>query len=206
MHLNSAECILMDDINRALRRIIANRRLTWMILFALGLFFIGSAVIIFLVNAGKDSSNLDAYSARPIEVNFPAPQITLTDLTSKTVNLTDFKGEIMLVNNWATWCPPCKAEMPTLQKYFKDHSKQGFVIVAIESGESPSEVLDFVKQNSIEFPVWIDIQGLALEKFKNWDLPSSYIIDRSGTVRLTWTGPINLKMLEKYVTPLLLDE
>jgi thiol-disulfide isomerase/thioredoxin len=127
----------------------------------------------------------------------------LADLSSRTVSLDDYRNSIVLVNNWATWCPPCKAEMPTLQKYYEDHAEQGFVVIAIESGESMNEVSTFVQKNSLTFPVWIDIKGLALEKFNNWDLPSSYVIDRNGKVRLTWTGPISMEMLEKYVTPLL---
>lgn len=193
----------MVDFSGSLNRKRPTRQLGWMILLALGLFFIGSAVIITYINIEKNNPRLDDYSAKPIEVNIPAPQITLMDLSSHTVELTDYKGDIVLVNNWATWCPPCKAEMPTLNKYYDSHSKQGFVVVAIESGEPLEEVADFVDQNSIDFPVWIDFNGLALEKFKNWDLPSSYVIDRSGTIRLTWTGPISMKMLEKYVTPLL---
>jgi len=178
-------------------------QLIWMILLAIGLFLIGIAVIVVLPKSKGKNTLPTEYSAKPIEVDIPAPQITLTDLSAKFVSLKDYSNKIILVNNWATWCPPCKAEMPTLQRYYQAHGEQGLVIVAIESGESIDEVSNFVQEYSLTFPVWIDIKGLALEEFKNWDLPSSYVIDRTGTIRLTWTGPISMDMLEEYVTPLL---
>jgi peroxiredoxin len=75
--------------------------------------------------------------------------------------------------------------------------------VAIESGEAAADVAAFVDQYGLTFPVWLDPQGAALEAFQNWNLPSTYIIDRTGTVVYSWTGEVNLETLETYVTPLL---
>jgi peroxiredoxin len=148
---------------------------------------------------GKDSW------AFPVEVNFPAPELSLTDLQDNPVSLADFKGRVVLVNNWATWCPPCKAEMPTLQAYYEDHKDQGFEIVAIEAGEPVAEVAEFSKQYGLNFKVWPDSKQKALTAFRSFSLPNSYVIDEDGQVRLAWFGPINRKMLEEYVTPLLKD-
>ena len=109
------------------------------------------------------------------------------------------------MNNWATWCPPCKAEMPTLQAYFEAHQAKGFTIIAIEGGEPVSEVADFVRQYGLSFPVWPDVNGKSMDAFRNLNLPNSYLIDREGTVRLAWTGAISRSILEEYVTPLLED-
>jgi len=190
----------MSECSRSKEKGKIKNQIYWMVILAIGLFLIGIALIIVMRKPKTDNILL---TTTPNEVNFPAPEITLIDLNSKSVSLNNYPKAIILVNNWATWCPPCKAEMPTLQQYFQKHYKQGFVIIAIESGESINEVTKFVQEYSITFPVWIDLKGLALEKFNNWDLPSSYVIDRSGIVRLSWTGPINMQMLEKYVTPLL---
>jgi thiol-disulfide isomerase/thioredoxin len=108
-----------------------------------------------------------------------------------------------LVNNWATWCPPCKAEMPTLETYFKKHNDQGFTIVAIEAGSPPEDVSRFASDYGLTFPVWPDPDERAMDAFRTDTLPSSYVVDRSGTVRLAWMGAISDEMLEKYVTPLL---
>jgi peroxiredoxin len=175
----------------------------FMLLVSAGLFLIGAAVVIFYLPRARDQALAAGYSAVPAEVNLPAPDLTLTDLSGKTVSLRDYRGTTVLVNNWATWCPPCKAEMPVLEAYYKAHASQGFVIVAIESGEPASQVADFVSQYGLTFPVWLDAGGLALDAFKNWDLPSSYVVDGSGIIRLSWTGPISLAMLEAHLTPLL---
>lgn len=176
----------------------------WMFSVGAGLLLIGSAIFLSWLQPTEEvSSAASQYSTIPLEVNYPAPEINLTDLSSNNVNLKENQNKIVLVNNWATWCPPCKAEMPTLQAYYEAHKEDGFIIIAIESGESLAEVSDFVKEYAISFPVWIDGNGVALEAFGNWNLPSSYVIDRDGNVRLTWTGEISQSMLDKYVTPLL---
>jgi len=144
-----------------------------------------------------------ATSAVPVAVNFAAPELRLTDLQGRPVSLSDYRGRVVLVNNWATWCPPCKAEMPTLQEYFEEHRHQNFTIVAIEAGEPAAEVAAFVQQYGLTFPVWLDPAQEATSAFRNPGLPSSYVIDADGMVRLAWTGAISREMLEKFVTPLL---
>jgi len=175
----------------------------WMFLIGLGLFLIGIAIIYSQSHYSENNSSPSVNTTIPVPVNYPAPEINLTDLFSKNVALKDYQGEIVLVNNWATWCPPCKAEMPTLETYYQDHVEDGFIIIAIESGESLEEVSDFVEDFSISFPVWIDRDGIALDAFGNWNLPSSYVVDRTGMIRLTWTGEISMAMLDKYITPLI---
>ena len=133
----------------------------------------------------------------------PAPELTLTDVQGRSVSLSDYRGQWVLVNNWATWCPPCKAEMPELKSYYEAHRDEGFVIVAIESGEPADEVTAFASSYGLTFPVWLDPTGEALEAFANFNLPSSYVIDRDGVIRMYWTGPVDVGTLEKYVTPLL---
>jgi thiol-disulfide isomerase/thioredoxin len=110
---------------------------------------------------------------------------------------------VVLVNTWATWCPPCKAEMPTLVAFYNDHAPDGLMVVAIEAGESRDEVQKYVDQFQMPFHVWLDPNGASAAAFKNDYLPNSYVIDRSGTVRLTWTGQISRAMLDQYVVPLL---
>jgi peroxiredoxin len=93
--------------------------------------------------------------------------------------------------------------MPTLVTFYNEHVKDGLMIIAIEAGEPKDQVQVFADQYQMPFSVWLDPHGKSLNAFKNGSLPSSYVIDRTGTVRLTWTGQINREMLEKYVTPLL---
>ena len=172
--------------------------------FIIGLFLVGSVIVFYLSDAQQKALENSGFAIPPARTAFTAPKLTsLIGLDGEPVSLDDYLGNVVLVNNWATWCPPCKVEMPELQAYFAKHKNNGFVVVAIESGEPASTVADYVHSLELSFPVWLDLKGAAVDTFKNWDLPSSYVIDQDGIVRMSWTGPINQLTLEKYVTPLL---
>lgn len=146
---------------------------------------------------------LDAMILPPIEMDQPAPELTLFDLDGKQVSLSDFRGQVVLLNNWATWCPPCREEMPEFKAYYDQHKDQGFQIVAIEAGQPEEEVRLFVEQQDLDFIVLLDPDNLSLITFQNSTLPNSFVIDRQGQLRLAWLGAINAPTLEKYLTPLL---
>jgi len=172
-------------------------------LVAAGTVLISIAVLSWLTGVRQAAVSGAASLFAPARIDDPAPRLTLTDVRGNTVSLADYRGRVVLVNNWATWCPPCQAEMPELQSYFSAHSGQGFVLVGIEAGDPAVQVADFVRQYALTFPVWLDPQSSALASFHNWSIPSSYVIDRDGTVRLAWAGPVDRPTLEKYLTPLL---
>jgi peroxiredoxin len=172
------------------------------ILFA-GILIIGSAVFPFLLNARNQALQGAGLNLPPATLAKTAPALSLTDLSGKPVSLADYKNKVILINNWATWCPPCIAEIPELQKYYAAHAQEGFVLIGIESGEPAKTVSDFVHKHGLTYPIWIDPTTSALEAFNNWDLPSSYLVDRDGLIRMEWTGQINQETLETYVTPLL---
>jgi cytochrome c biogenesis protein CcmG/thiol:disulfide interchange protein DsbE len=172
-------------------------------LMGTGLLVLGVLAIFLLPKSGAANQPAEQPSTIPVAVDFDAPQIELKDLQGNTVSLADYRGQVVLVNNWATWCPPCKAEMPTLQAFYEDHHQQNFTIVGIEAGDPTPDVAQFVKEHGLTFPIWPDTGQKSILAFRNQNLPNSYVIDRTGKVRLTWTGSISRKMLEDYVTPLL---
>jgi peroxiredoxin len=176
------------------------RQLIPLVLIGVGLIIIGAVAPNFLSQAVTSSPE---FSVVPSQVNFPAPDLTLNDLHGQPVNLTDYRQSILLVNNWATWCPPCKSEMPTLQKYFQEHMQQGFMLIGIDAGDAAEDVSGFIDSYELTFPVLLDPNEKSLTAFHNDNLPSSYVIDHEGTVVMAWTGPISHAMLEKYLTPLL---
>jgi cytochrome c biogenesis protein CcmG, thiol:disulfide interchange protein DsbE len=153
--------------------------------------------------ANASARPADFVPAAPAAVTFPAPELQLKDLADVQHSLEDYRGQVVLVNNWAYWCGPCQAELPELQTYYQAHQGQGFVLVGIESGSPYEYVEDSVQKYGLTYPVWLDPKASALEKFHNGSLPSSYVIGPDGSVILAWAGPIKRATLEQYVTPLL---
>jgi thiol-disulfide isomerase/thioredoxin len=84
------------------------------------------AIGLFFLSMLTKGSATEEFSVVPVTVHFSAPEITLNDLNGQKVSLSDYRDQVVLVNNWATWCPPCKLEMPTLQEFYQEHSQQGF--------------------------------------------------------------------------------
>lgn len=171
----------------------------------LGLVLAGAAIWILSSDAGAaDATQASDFSAVPANVAFDAPALKLKDIDGAERALSDYAGQVVLVNLWATWCPPCAAEMPILQRFFDRHRKNGFTVVAIEDGDPEQEVRSFIGARGLTFPVLLDPTYQATDHvFKTGNLPSSYVVDRGGTVRLMWFGAISEANLEKYVTPLI---
>lgn len=174
----------------------------------LGLVLIGVAAFFMIYTPTQTGSARTAQqlSAIPVAVNFAAPELKLTDVEGVSASLSDYRGQVVLVNLWATWCPPCKKEMPTLQAFYTAHQADGFTIIAVNDGDPSADVKKFVQDYQLTFPVWLDPKYTATEvAFKNMSLPSSYVIDREGVIRLQWVGEITNDMLEKYVTPMITE-
>jgi thiol-disulfide isomerase/thioredoxin len=185
-----------------------NRRVMALFLSGAGLLIIATVALILLprttsTSAQDNVEEIDYQSAVPIKVDYPAPELDLVSLEGEAVSLRDFRGQVVLVNNWAFWCPPCRAEMPALEKYYQAHKSQDFTVIAVEAGDQFEDVDYHVKSFEMSFPVWLDPYEKSLRAFNSISLPNSVVIDAQGQVRLAWTGPITYKTLEKYVTPLL---
>ena len=177
-----------------------------MVVVGAGLILLGVAAFLSWPEAELDASSSGTSLTAPVTVDYAAPDLVLYDLDGVEHELTDHLGEVVLVNLWATWCPPCKAEMPTLKAYYEDHAADGFVIVAVNSGDPADAVAAFVQEYDLTFQVWLDPKFEATNRaFKTQNLPSSFVIDREGNIRLRWVGEIDRATLEKYVTPLILE-
>jgi cytochrome c biogenesis protein CcmG, thiol:disulfide interchange protein DsbE len=179
------------------------RKIFPLLLLGLGAALIATSVYFIL----QDVSPPSDLSTIPIKVSFPVPELSLMDTEGISRSLADYRGQVVLVNLWATWCPPCKEEMPALQSFYNEHKAQGFVVIAINDGDPTADVLQFVKDYGLTFPVWLDPTYIATEQaFKTLNLPSSFVIDRNGMVRLQWVGGISRKMLDQHVSPLIMEQ
>lgn len=121
-----------------------------------------------------------------------APDFELQTVDGATAGITDFRGKVVLLNFWATWCPPCKAEMPDLNALHRSHGDtRGFTVVGINLEETASDVRDFAAQHQLAFPLLLDSDGQVTSKlFAIRTLPTSMIIDRDGFIRDAWTGQL----------------
>ncbi|MCZ2127386.1 MAG: TlpA family protein disulfide reductase [Anaerolineales bacterium] len=176
----------------------------WALTFlGLGLIALGIAAFLWKDRLASAAASSD-FSAIPATTNYPAPEMNLVfALDGEPATLSDYRGSVVLVNLWATWCPPCKEEMPTLQSFYEKYKSQGFVLLAINQGETEAQVTPFIREFGLTFPVWLDQSSETGRAFQTLNLPSSYVIDRDGQVRLMWIGGISKKNLEKYVPTLI---
>jgi len=127
-----------------------------------------------------------------------APNFELTTLEGKVVKLSDYKGKKVVLNFWATWCHPCRAEMPHMQNYYEDYAEDEEVeilAVNLTNGDTVSKVEEFVKDYGLTFPIPMDEEGKTGEMYQVITIPSSYIIDSSGEIQNKIQGPMDDQML-----------
>jgi len=142
------------------------------------------------------------------QVGFSAPDFVLTSLGDQNIGLDDFKGKPVILNFWASWCPPCKAEMPAFQQASREFLDTDLQIIAINatSQDSITEVRQFIEQNEITFPIPMDQTGSTSNDYLVHSLPTTYFIDRKGViVDLIIGGPIPLSLLRIQANQLLTD-
>ena len=122
-------------------------------------------------------------AGRPPLVGSPAPEIALKDLQGQEVKLSDLHGKIVLLNFWATWCKPCKEEMPAMQASYDKLRDQGFVVLAVNELEDTDKVIEHIRTHGHTFPVVMDHDNRVANRYGVVGLPASFLIDRQGIVR-----------------------
>lgn len=133
----------------------------------------------------------------PADVDSRAPNFTARSLDGKPVSLASFRGRVVLLNIWATWCAPCVWEMPALERLYRELRSEGFVVVAVSVDadapaglESPAaKVRAFVEERDLSFPVLLDPAGTVQRLYQVVGLPTTVLIDREGRIRSKFLGP-----------------
>lgn len=121
------------------------------------------------------------------EVQAPPFELATTD--GKTLALASFKGSAVLVNFWATWCPPCREEMPSMERLYQALKAEGLVLVAVNIQESPKQVARFMRDFRLTFPALLDADGAVAARYGVRGLPSTYLVDRAGLLVGQVIGP-----------------
>ena len=146
---------------------------------------------------------LGAVSIRAqLAVGDPAPTLSLTNTKGTKVNINDLKGKVVLINFWATWCPPCRAEMPDLQRLSQAFSGRGLAIVGVNEGESSERARAFAGALHIAFPIWIDDQQRYGRVYAALGLPTTVIVGRDGKVVRGFDGALAYPQMRAAVSDL----
>jgi len=148
-------------------------------------------------SAAKSSSiSVGGTGAIP-KIGDKAIDFTLEDLSGKKVKLSDFRGKVVLINFWASWCPPCREEMPALQAVYQDKQSENLVVLAVDIQEDSDTVSRFVQKLGLTFPIAMDTEGEVTEAYGIDSIPSSFFVDKSGTIRAISIGAMTKETILK---------
>ncbi len=131
-----------------------------------------------------------------------APVYSLRDDRGAAVSLDRYRGRVVVMNLWASWCPPCRAEMPDLQRLANAYARSGLSIVGVNEGESPQRARTFADSLGIHFPIWIDSGQQYGRTYAALGLPTTVILDRRGAVVHGYDGALTFAQMESAVQPL----
>lgn len=174
---------------------------TQRILLYLLVLAIGAGWIFF----SADTSNAAGKTSAP-QTGFAAPDFTLQTSDGEEYTLSDLRGSAVLINLWATWCPPCRAEMPAIEKMYREYKDKGLVVLAVDMTyqDNPADVAPFIQEYGLTFPVLLDQTGTVGAAYQLRSLPSSYFIDRFGIIReVVIGGPMSEALLRARIEQIL---
>jgi cytochrome c biogenesis protein CcmG/thiol:disulfide interchange protein DsbE len=177
-------------------------RTKWIIaaVAAVGLAF----VTVWVSRPGEASGSAPAGAcdpgAKPANLNF-----TVKDVDGKSVSLSSFKGKVVLLDFWATWCAPCQVEIPWFVEFQNKYKDRGFAVVGISVDDTPDQLKPFVSKFKMNYPVLVGLGEDALQEAYGplWGLPTTYLIDRSGRLCRKHMGLVKKDDLEKQILGLL---
>ena len=131
-----------------------------------------------------------SHNLTPLTKPVRAYPFALQDIDDETVSLQDYKGKVVMLNFWATWCPPCVREMPSMQRLYEKFRQDGFVVLALDQMESEDDVFTFTAQLELEpeFPILFDRESKVSRQYQVHGLPTTYLIDKNGMIRYRAVG------------------
>ena len=133
------------------------------------------------------------------EVGRLAPDFTLTDLEGNTVSLSGLRGKTVFLNFWATWCPPCREEMPEIEAVYQQYREQGVVVIGVDLLEPEEDVLSFVREGGYSWTFVIDTTGAVGRRYGVNAIPASFFVDKNGVIRSVQTGPMSRQRMASHL-------
>jgi cytochrome c biogenesis protein CcmG/thiol:disulfide interchange protein DsbE len=169
------------------QRLLANRT-AWTTLMVAVLVLGGAWTWMGRMAPGADPAGPSAITPRP---GFLAPGFTLETLQGTSLSLADLQGKAVVLNFWATWCLPCRVEMPALEQTWLDWQDEGLIIVAVNLQESPGRVADYAEELGLTFPVLLDQDASIFQQYQVQLYPTTFFIGRDGVIRdVVFGGPM----------------
>lgn len=175
------------------------------LIFAFVLIGFGLCLLFFAVALWLNEQNSEGSAetlGRP-RVGAVMADFSLNDLQGIEVRLSDYQGRPVLLNFWATWCPPCREELPLFSDFYWAHEDSGFVILAVDVGEDWNLVADFAREQSLPFPVLLDPDQAFADSLRINAYPTSVLIGRDGKIKSVHVGMYTERALENDVLPYL---
>jgi peroxiredoxin len=176
----------------------AQRRIMFLLILALGFAWI-------FISADKSRTSTSGQIPAP-QQGFLAPDFELKTPKGANVRLSDLRGQPVLVNLWATWCPPCRAEMQSIEKVYQEYKDRGFTVLAVNMTyqDDPLAVMPFVNEQRLTFPILLDENGEMGNAYQLRSLPSSYFIRRDGIINeVVIGGPMSEALLRTRIEDIL---
>jgi peroxiredoxin len=172
----------------------------WFGLMVVGtVLIVGAAAGLLWINA--QAANAGGSVTGPVRVGMEMPDFSLPDLDGNMVRLKDFRGKPVLINAWATWCPPCRYEMPDLHAYYLEHQPDGLVVLAINAGETREQAAAFAQNLGLTFPVLLDENEALMDALSIRDYPTSILVGADGRVMVVHIGLFSPEQMEQKLTP-----
>lgn len=162
-----------------------------------------STAWVFYTSTKNQDQSSNIFSAP--QKGFLAPDFSLSNLEDETIQLSNFKGHIVMVNVWASWCKPCQYEMPAMQKIHEKYSESGLIILAVNNTyqDNYSDVVNFVAKNNLTYPILLDRTGEVSKLYQVQALPSTYFIDQNGMIEdIIIGGPMSEALIESKILEL----
>lgn len=144
--------------------------------------YLGLTTLILLLFTASASAQTPGRGLTPMTDPQTAPDFTLTDLDGEPHTLSDYRGKVVIINFWATWCPPCRAEMPSMQRAWEQIQPEGMIMLGVDVGEDEDTIFAFTANYPVEFPLLMDQDSAAVAQWPVRGLPTTFVIDPAGRV------------------------
>lgn len=152
--------------------------------------------------AATNTSQLDELENQGLKIGETAPDFTLTSLEGQEMSLSDFRGKKVVLNFWASWCGPCRKEMPDMQKFYDAYKDKNVEVVAVNLThfERKREHVDeFVKEYGLTFPIPLDVEKQQYDAYKVITIPTTYFLDENGVIKERHLGPMTYEFMKNTI-------